>query len=60
MLIASFAGLVVGPPLFGLIVAGSGSYVPGFLIMAAVCLAGAVPLIASRSDAGRPNTPIDL
>lgn len=60
VLIASFAGLVVAPPLFGLIVAWSGSYVPGFLIMAAVCLAGAVPLIASRIDTATPNTPIDL
>ena len=60
VLIASFAGLVVGPPLFGLIVAWSGSYVPGFLMMAVLCLAGAVPMIACRSDAFRLHTPIDL
>jgi MFS family permease len=51
VLITSFAGLVLGPPLFGLLVAWSGSYVPGFLTMAAASLAGAALLIRRRSDA---------
>jgi MFS family permease len=51
VMIASFAGLVLGPPLFGLLVAWSGSYVPGFLTMAAASLAGAALLIRRRSDA---------
>ena len=51
VLITSFAGLVLGPPLFGLMVAWSGSYVPGFLTMAVACLAGAALLIRRRIDA---------
>ena len=57
MLITSFAGLVLGPPLFGLMVAWSGSYVPGFLTMAAACLAGAALLIRRRSDAAAVEYP---
>jgi MFS family permease len=51
VLIASFAGLVLGPPLFGLLVTWSGSYVPGFLTMAVASLAGSALLIRRRSDA---------
>ena len=45
VLIASYAGLVVGPILFGLLVAWSGSYVPGFLAAAVACLAGGAMLV---------------
>jgi MFS family permease len=50
VLITSFTGLVLGPPLFGLMVAWSNSYVPGFLTMAVACLAGAALLIQQRAD----------
>ena len=61
VLITSFAGLVVGPPLFGLMVAWSNSYVPGFLTMAVglPCRGGAADRDAEMTQP-QSNTPIDL
>ncbi|WP_051512963.1 MFS transporter [Skermanella stibiiresistens] len=45
VLIATFVGLVAGPPVFGLLVQLSGSYAPGFMVAAAFCVAGGVLLM---------------
>ncbi len=52
----TFAGVLIGPPVFGAIAAATGSYSAGFVLIAALPLAAGVGLLASggRSSAGRP------
>ena len=62
VLITSFTGLVLGPPLFGLMVAWSNSYVPGFLTMAVglPCGSGVADPCAHEMTHPQRYTPIDL
>ena len=51
----TFAGVLIGPPVFGAIAAGTGSYSTGFFLIAAVPLVASIGLLASggRSSVGR-------
>jgi MFS family permease len=51
----TFAGVLIGPPVFGAIAAGTGSYSTGFFLIAAVPLVASIGLLASggRSLVGR-------
>ena len=50
----TFAGVLIGPPLFGAIASATGSYGSGFLAIAALpLLAGAGLLASGRGSAGR-------
>ena len=50
----TFAGVLIGPPLFGAIASATGSYGSGFLVIAALpLLAGAGLLASGRGSAGR-------
>ena len=49
----TFAGVVVGPHLFGVLERASGSYVASFIAAAAVCSATGAALALSRPRAGR-------
>ncbi|HTF14771.1 MAG TPA: MFS transporter [Burkholderiales bacterium] len=51
----TFAGVLIGPPLFGAIASATGSYGAGFVVIAALPLLASVGLLASRgrASAGR-------
>jgi MFS family permease len=51
----TFAGVLIGPPVFGAIAAGTGSYSTGFFLIAAVPLVASIGLLASggRGSVGR-------
>jgi nitrate/nitrite transporter NarK len=50
----TFAGVLIGPPLFGAIASATGSYGSGFLVIAALpLLAGTGLLVSGRGSAGR-------
>jgi cyanate permease len=51
----TFAGVLIGPPVFGAIAAGTGSYSTGFVLIAALPLVASIGLLASgcRSSVGR-------
>ncbi len=53
----TFAGVLIGPPVFGAIAAATGSYSTGFVLIAALPLAAGIGLLASggrSSVGGRP------
>ena len=52
----TFAGVLIGPPVFGAIAAATGSYSTGFVLIAALPLVASIGLLASgaRSPVGRP------
>ncbi|QCO05301.1 MFS transporter [Azospirillum argentinense] len=55
MLAIAYAGLVIGPALFSLLVAGGFGYSAGYLAAAAVALAGAAALVIPLPPAPTPD-----
>jgi sugar phosphate permease len=46
--VAAWSGVLVGPPLFGVVLEATGSYGPGWLVLAAVAVVAAVVLASLR------------
>jgi MFS-type transporter involved in bile tolerance (Atg22 family) len=46
--VITFSGVVLGPPLFAALAAATGSYRNGFLLLAALCVAGSLGLLVPR------------